>query len=173
LRPLDEIGRKLFAVELRHPIAGLRPQASPPAQRATHQPLRRRVLAWVFSWRIDEALADGADPDRDPLTATRAEQLLSTHTRRRLADSLRDAVERAARPAPASACAPLATAAVRANSGLLLALAARLDSERPVGVCGVARAQLLVTDGASELYAPGNGLPLEGAVEAALIGLGS
>jgi hypothetical protein len=136
-------------------------------------PLRRRLLVWIFSWRLDEALASGADPDRDPLIAARAQQLLSARTRRRLAESLRSAVERATFPGPQSGAAPLASAAVRADSGLLLALAARLDSDDPVEACGVARAQLLVTDGASELYAPGEGLPLQTAVEAALIGLGN
>ncbi len=130
-------------------------------------------MAWIFSWRLDEALASGADPGGEPLLAARAEQLLAPANRRRLAASLRDAVERATIPTASSAAVPLAATAVRANSGLLLALAARLDSELPVGASGVARAQLLVTDGASDLYAPGNGLPLQGAVEAALIGLGS
>jgi hypothetical protein len=140
--------------------------------RLSPHPRRRRIAAWIFSWRLDEELATGADPGDDPLLAARAQQLLSARNRHRLAESLRDAVERSVFPASHSAAAPLASTAIRADSGLLLALAARLDSDRRVEACGVARAQLLVTDGGSELYAPGDSLPLQGAVEAALIGLG-
>lgn len=129
------------------------------------------MLAWIFSWRLDEALAEGADPERDPLIACRAARLVEPATRRELAEGLRDTVEAAVLTRPRGAAVPVAAEAVRANSGLLLALAARLDSEMPVGACGVARAQILLTDGASPLYQPATPLRLQNAVEAALIGL--
>jgi hypothetical protein len=120
---------------------------------------------------MDEALAAGADPQADPLIACRADHLVSAAARRRLADGLRSAVERAALPRPAMAAAPLAFASVRANSGLLLALAARLDSDDPIAARGAAMARQLLTDGGSALYEPANPLRLEDEVESILIAL--
>jgi hypothetical protein len=118
-------------------------------------------------------LAAGADPQSDPLIACRAERLVSAETRHRLADGLRDAVERAALPRPATATAPLAAESIRANSGLLLALARRLDSGDSIEPHGAAKAQQLLTDAASPLYEPSSALRLEDEVEATLIALGS
>jgi hypothetical protein len=129
-------------------------------------------MAQAFSWRVDTALAAGADPRSDPLSACRAEQLVSVATRHRLAEGLRDAVERAALPRLPTAAAPLASASVRANSGLLLALAGRLDSGDPIEPRGAAKAKRLLNDGASPLYEPASPLRLEDEVEAALIALG-
>ena len=121
---------------------------------------------------MDEALAAGADPKADPLIACRADQLVSAAARHRLADGLRDVLERAALPRLTTAAAPLASASVRANSGLLLALAARLDSDDPIDPRGAAKARRLLTDGASPLYEPASPLRLEDEVEATLIALG-
>jgi hypothetical protein len=41
------------------------------------RPLGRRVLAWFYSWQLDEALAAGADPTGDPALACRAATLTS------------------------------------------------------------------------------------------------
>jgi hypothetical protein len=157
-------------VELRHPTAHPFPRNA--AGRERHHPIRRRLLARVFSWRVDEALAAGGDPQSGPLIACRAEQLVSAAARHRLADGLRDAVERAALPRPTTPAAPLASASVRANSGLLLALAGRLDCSDPIEPRGAAKAKQLLTDGASPLYEPASPLRLEDEVEATLIALG-
>lgn len=121
---------------------------------------------------MDEALAAGADPHADPLIACRADHLVSAAARHRLADGLRGAVEEAVLPRPASTAAPLAAASVRANSGLLLALAGRLDSDDPIDPRGAAMAWRLLTDGASPLYEPASPLSLEDEVESTLIALG-
>lgn len=121
---------------------------------------------------MDEALAAGADPEADPLIACRADHLVSAATRHRLADGLRDAVEGAVLPRPTSAAAPLASASVRANSGVLLVLAGRLDSDAPIHPRGAAMAGRLLTDGASPLYEPASPLSLEDEVESTLIALG-
>jgi hypothetical protein len=125
----------------------------------------------MLRWRVDDALAAGADPRADPLIACRADHLVSATARHRLADGLRGAVERAALPRLTTTAAPLAAASVRANSGLLLALAARLDSDDPIEPRGAAKAQQLLTDGASALYEPASPLHLEDEVESTLIAL--
>jgi hypothetical protein len=126
---------------------------------------------WAFSWRLDEALANGADPNRDALLACRAEHLVSERTRRGLAEGLRDAIEQSIGPSTWTSAAPLATASVGANSSRLIALAARLDSESAIDPQGAAKVQLLLTDGCSPLYRPDTPLALESAVEAALVAL--
>jgi hypothetical protein len=156
-------------VELRYRIG--HPFLRTAADRERVHPLGRRLLAWALRWRVDEALAAGADPQADPLIACRADHLVSAAARRRLADGLRSAVERAALPRLVTAAAPLASASIRATSGLLLALAARLDSDDPVDPCGAAMAQKLLTDGASPLYEPADPLRLEDEVESILIAL--
>jgi hypothetical protein len=126
---------------------------------------------WAFSWRLDEALANGTDPNRDALLACRAEHLVSGRARHELAEGLKDAIEQSIRPSAWTSAAPLATASVGANSSRLLALAARLESEPAIDPRGAAKVQLLLTDGCSPLYRPGTPLALEGAVEAALVAL--
>jgi hypothetical protein len=157
-------------VELRHRIG--QPLLRTAAGRERGHPLGRRFLAWAFRRRLDEALAAGADPQADPLIACRAEHLVSAAARHRLADGLRGAVERAALPRFPSAAAPLASTSVRVNSGLLLALAGRLDSDDPIDPRGAAKARQLLTDGASPLYEPASPLRLENEVESTLIALG-
>lgn len=159
-------------MELRHPAPHPLIGSSAHRRGAHAHPRGRRALAWIFSWRLDEALADRADPERDPLIACRAAQLVEPAARHELAEGFRAAVEAAVLTRPWGAAVPVAADAVRANSGLLLALASRLDSQAPIGACGVARAQLLLTNGASPLYRPAPPLRLQDAVEAALIGLG-
>jgi hypothetical protein len=50
---------------------------------------------------------------------------------------------------------PLSCRAVLSSREGLLGLAERLDSPDPVNPCGVARALVLLTDGAGPLYSPG------------------
>jgi hypothetical protein len=112
---------------------------------------------------------------RQALSDYRAERLCSPRSRHRLAESIRDAIERSALPRSAtwSAAVPIATASVRANSGLLLALAARLDSDAPVAARGVSEVRALLTYGSSPLYGEGgDAIELQDAVESALISLG-
>jgi hypothetical protein len=157
-------------VELRHRIG--HPFLRTPTDREHVHPLGRRLLAWALRWRLDEALAAGADPEADPLIACRADHLVSAAARHRLADGLRGAVEGAVLPRPTSTAAPLASASVRANSGLLLVLVRRLDSDDPIDPRGAAKARQLLSDSGSPLYEPASPLRLEDEVESTLIALG-
>lgn len=131
------------------------------------------MLAWAFSWRLDAALAEGADPLSDPLLVVRAEHLRSRHHRRQLARGLLDLIERVERRPGRGSTAPIARPSVLANASLLRELADWIDSERPAAARGLAAANLLLTDGASPLWVRSDARELRDALEAALIGLGS
>lgn len=113
--------------------------------------LRTRVR--LHRARLDQELADGRPADTSEARALRASQLARESTRRRLARSLRRVVDDVDKP-PAPMCArvPVRRQAIRSWGEGLLGLAERLERPGPVHACGVARATLLVTDGAGPIY---------------------
>ena len=131
----------------------------------------RRLHARLASWRLDRRLAGGADPREDELLGCRAEQLVEPTLRHVIAEGLRLALARAGR-APFGAAIPVAGPSVEVCAEELLALAERLDAERPVDARGVARARLLLQDGTSPLYRVASPLKLQSALDRALIALG-
>lgn len=137
------------------------------------RPLASRLRARAFSTRLDTALAGGADPQSDPTLTLRAEHLRSPHVRGQLASGLRDALDRAERPHPFSAAAPVARISVLANRELITEVADRLDSDLPVGVGGLAALNQLLTDGASPMWVRGDGRELRDSLEGAMIRLGN
>ncbi len=139
---------------------------------AARTPLSRRLAARVKRFGLDRALAAGEDPHSDPLLACRAEQLGSAPARRRIAGALRGVVQQADRPVSLSAAVPTAPS-VRALRDTMLTLAARLEGERAVGIRGVAKTNVLLTDPASPLFGSSTVDELEDALEDAIIGLGS
>ena len=114
------------------------------------------LLARLRAPSLDRQLADGTAPWRSPVHAARARQLTNDRTRRTLARSLERLVEQAETPRP-----PFRTAVVqpcrpqvREARPLILTIAQRLRSNAPVRVCGVARLQALLSNGAGPCYAP-------------------
>jgi len=132
----------------------------------------RRLHARLAGRQLDRRLAGGVDPQTDELLVCRAELLVRPPFRHLVAEGLRGALARAYRWRPAGSAVPVAASSVRMYADELLALAARLDSYGPVGARGVSRARLLLLDGTSPLYRPGNPLRLQSALERALAGLG-
>jgi hypothetical protein len=106
--------------------------------------------------RLDERLADGADPVSERELELRAQQICSPASRERIARAL----ERTMRDAHTSP--PLIrpqvrihVAAIRASAADIAAVIRRLRDGDPVDPQGVALAQRLLTDGASPLYVDG------------------
>jgi hypothetical protein len=132
----------------------------------------RRLHARLAAWRLDLQLAAGDDPGRDDLLGCRAAQLVQPTLRHVVAEGLRRALARASRERPFGAAVPVARSSVEMYAEELLALAARLDAERPVEARGVARARLLLLDGTSPLYRSASPLKLQSALDRALNGLG-
>lgn len=113
-----------------------------------------RCQTWWLAQDLDRRLAHGADPMESDELSLRVGQLGSARTRARLACALRGAVELADRqPDPLRMpLGPIRRSEIRANRELLLELAERLRTARPLGVEGLAMTSLLIDDAPSPLY---------------------
>ncbi len=119
---------------------------------------RERVAAQVGTTRLDHALADGAEPESDPVLALRAGRLASAHTRLVYARSVRRILRAA--DVPGSLIAAHSSAVrldrvTRAHCELEL-LVDRLTAPAPVSARGVALVSLILGDGGGPLYCPGS-----------------
>lgn len=133
-------------------------------------------LRCVSHWRargLDRELAAGADPIASDELSLRVGQLAAGATRARFARALRDAVAVAnGRQAPLTVTR-LQRATIRANHGLLLALADRVLDGGVVGVRGLAMVARLLEDRGSPLYAADPERPLAVTALEALVELDS
>lgn len=109
---------------------GATESAAPPSFRPS---LRQRVETWWKRDRLDEQLAQGADPNATAELRLRAAQLVSAPGRVELANALETAVREARGR----------QGAVHACGDDLLALAQRLRDERPISVRGAAMTRRL------------------------------
>ena len=115
--------------------------------RARWESSRRRAVA-------DEWLIWGARPQpASPLLAARAAELTSAKTRCQLAALARRIV--AEQRDPRCRAYVVNRPAIRRHFELFVALAERLESQKPVAVQGMARAARLLNDGGGPLYDPG------------------
>jgi hypothetical protein len=107
-------------------------------------------------WRLDRELADGCPRDASADRALRARQLADPVTCHKLARSLRQVVANAENPRAAllGSAVPVVHEVVMTWREALLGLAEHLVQSVPVNACGVARVQVLVTDGTGPLYNP-------------------
>jgi hypothetical protein len=130
------------------------------------------VRAGLRGWRLDAALAGGADPCESPALAHRAARLTSRRSRERLAASVDGVLTAAARPAPgfSSAVRPCRGEVVSAAS-LLIEVRELLRSTAPVYCGGVAMVRGLLRDGGSPLYLPDRRGALKGELEVILSAL--
>jgi hypothetical protein len=131
--------------------------------RAPHPVLRLHVA--LLRSRLDSALAAGADPCDSHVLALRAGQLVDARLRRRLARSLRRAIESGWERRGTGV--PVSRAAVVEARPALLALADDLVELRAPAPRGVALALQLLTDGTGPLYRPWTPGELRHAAEAA------
>lgn len=114
------------------------------------------IGARLRSNSLDRAIAAGQDPARTAQLAARAEHLQTRTVRARLADTL-DRLARSDRERSMRRRVLPSTAAVRANSQELHALAALLRGSSPVRARGVAMLRRLVTDGTGPVYTDRDG----------------
>jgi hypothetical protein len=114
------------------------------------------LLARLRAPWLDRQLAAGTESWRSPVYAARARQLTDDRTRRTLARSLERLVEEAEtrRPPFRTAVVQPCRPQVREARPLILTIAQRLRSNGPVGVCGIARLQALLSNGTGPCYTP-------------------
>ena len=137
---------------------------------ATRPRLAVRIRTWLTRSRLNEALAQGADPDISAALSVRATQLRSPAERSRVANALVEALGDARRGEPVTIRARPQRAEVRAAADDLLALVGRLRDDQPVGVRGMAMAAVLISASASPLHRAG-GQDLRHAIRAARFAL--
>jgi hypothetical protein len=115
-----------------------------------------RVLARLRRWELDHALADGADVAATPLLAARAAQLVSRHSRYRIAEAL----EHVAGTTDADRGrlrTPPGREAVRANRDEMVRLATRLRQDELLYARGIALLELILIDGTGPAYTDPHG----------------
>jgi hypothetical protein len=129
----------------------------PDRGRRARRPLTLRLRTWWRRDRLDEELADGADPASTPELALRSTQLESRAVRARLANSIVELLGEAHGPnlGPFTRAGERQQAEIREYADNLRALVARLRSDRPVDVQGAAMVARLVNDRTSPLYGEG------------------
>jgi hypothetical protein len=133
-------------------IAGHRNHALP--RLALASPLLR-TRVWLGRYALDLRLAEGENILSSRQLAHRADQLASIRCRRSLAAGLRRLIEDAESTSrPLSSAAPIQRRSILRARAELEQLAAELDSDDPLTIEGIARVQLLLTDGTSPLYSP-------------------
>ena len=113
-----------------------------------------KLRARLAGRSLDRALAADADPTSSAALARRAVWLTDARNRHAVARSIRRLLEVSpARRGPSSAVPPHSGELTAARLPLAR-MAALLDTDVPVYSRGMARAQLLLTEGDSPLYAP-------------------
>jgi hypothetical protein len=136
---------------------------------ATRARLRDRVVARLYADRIDRRLARGGSPEGSIAAALRGRVLTDPRTRRRLASGIDHAIavatdDHAQFPSPVV----VDRAAVREALPQLHELRVRIDSDPLPTVRAMARAHLLLTDGAGPLYNRDTAVGLRDTVEVVL-----
>ena len=120
-----------------------------------HTPLLLGLRVRLRRLALDRALADGQRPEASSLLALRAAQLTRPKEVALVADRIDTILHDVDHPHPGfSARVPVQRAQVVAARPFVANLAERLREVEHPGAAGVARARLLVTDGASPFYAP-------------------
>jgi hypothetical protein len=116
--------------------------------------LRLRIRVFLTRGSLDRQLASGRPHLFTPALALRARQLVEPRTRRQVARTLRKIVEHADRRTAGPVCSAvmIEPVAVRNARHPILGLAERLEGPAQLNPAGIARAQVLITDGLSPLF---------------------
>ncbi len=112
-----------------------------------------RLLSRLRGASLDRRLAAGLEPETSRLLATRAQLLMASTSRQRLADEWRDLINRAHRPPTGgSRRVSLQRRRIIAAEQDIRRLAGVLSAPLAPAARGVAMAGLLLTDGTGPLY---------------------
>jgi hypothetical protein len=135
---------------------------------------RSRIAARVHTDRYDRMLAVGAPALAGSGLAVHSARLASTAEREAIARTLRRVVEETHRPPNVPAGLRFRIAAYRNNvegtEEIIDAITLRLHSPRPIGVRGMARLRVLLSDGTGPMFRRGGG-DLHGRLGAAFAAL--
>lgn len=129
------------------------------------------LRVWWHRFSLDRELAAGVAPSSSLLLDARARQLSTRRSRAELAAGLRQVELQAHLGGAHTASASPDGVRIRRSRVSLLLLAERIESDRPVGVQGLAITWELLTDGSSPLFRGGSADDLGEALDAARRGL--
>jgi hypothetical protein len=133
--------------------------------------LRDRLAGVLRAHDLDRQLADGVPPERSAALSLRARRLLRPRTAAMLSRGVRRVLHDIQTREPGGGRMPVRRQAVRAVADDLERLARRLVAPQPVGVAGLARVRLLLSDGSGPLFSGRAREDLSAAVARALAGL--
>lgn len=121
---------------------------------AARASMKLRLKVYATRGTLDRQIASGRPYISTPALALRAQQLAEPRTRRQVARALRKIVECADQRTAGRALSAVVVepTAVRRARHPILGLAERLESPAQVNPAGIARAQVLITDGRSPLF---------------------
>jgi hypothetical protein len=125
----------------------------------------------VRAHALDRQLAAGIPPERSVALSLRARRLLRPSTAAMLARGIRRVLDDTRFREPAGGRMPVRRQAVRAVAADLERLAGRLVAPQPIGVEGLARVRVLLSDGSGPLFSGRAREDLGAAVSRALAGL--
>ena len=113
-----------------------------------------RLRSHLQAPELDQALAVGADPLGSEQLLWRAQQLTDPHRRLEYAEAIQRIVAEVDHGGPQMLPGPqlVRRDVIKANRALLRVLAERMRADQPLALCGLARVELLIGDGASPLY---------------------
>lgn len=135
---------------------------------------RSRLAARIHAGRYDRLLAVGAPPAANSGLAVHAARLTSTSERETVARTLRRVVDQQHRPTRVPAGLNFRIEAYRDHvieaEEVIDAITLRLHAPRPVGVRGMARLRVLLSDGTGPMFRRDGG-DLRGRLGAALAAL--
>lgn len=116
--------------------------------------VKLRLRVHLTRGTLDRQIASGRPYLSTPALALRAHQLAEPRTRRRVARTLREIVEYADRRAAGAVFSAVVVepVAVRNARHPILGLVERLEGPAQLNPAGIARAQVLITDGLSPLF---------------------
>lgn len=127
-----------------------------------------RLTARTLAYSLDRRLAEGSLPEKSPLLAARAQQLIARRHRDFLAErwvALISGVQRSA--APNSKRALVNRAAIVSCENTIGEIEQQLRSTAAIGLQGVALLNDLLSDGCGPLYDPGRSKELKATLHAA------
>ncbi len=111
-----------------------------------------RMRSRLFAYSLDRLLASGVRPESNPLSAARAEKLVSPQTRSALASNWQALLERASKPLQRNPRVPLCRDRIAAAEDDIHEMISVLSASRPSSARGVAMVSRLLSDGAGPLY---------------------
>ena len=147
-------------------------RCNPQCVRSERANARVALSAYLHASRLDRELAAGASPDSSVALSLRAQTLIGSNARARLAGYVKRLLDEAGRPlVPLAPGVRISPRTLRASRPTLLELGQRLVSPEPIDARGIAYAGVLLTATDGPAYGSRAEDQFEPALRAAILAL--